>query len=124
MKNCAFFIAFFLGVEKVMDSNADNITGAPNIVELITKQYSQNITTKHLQDSFLGANMPMVQRAFYVLIGVSLLAVLYFVIRTVRLKKKPLRKKYGLLSDYDDNMEMGSLESDEEKIFEARSLRR
>lgn len=40
------------------------------------------------------------------------------------MKKKPQRKKYGLLSDYDENMELGSMESDEEKIFESRNIRR
>ncbi|PIO22699.1 hypothetical protein AB205_0152350, partial [Aquarana catesbeiana] len=66
----------------------------------------------------------MLQRAFYVLIGISVLAVLYFVIRTCSIKKKPQRKKYGLLSDYDENMELGSMESDEEKIFESKNIRR
>lgn len=36
------------------------------------------------------------------------------------------RKKYGLLSNYDDTVEMGHLESDEDDttVYEARSLRR
>ncbi|XP_056373139.1 protein FAM174C isoform X1 [Hyla sarda] len=79
--------------------------------------------TKPTQLSF-WSNFEMMQRAFYVLIGISVLAVLYFVIRTCSLKKKPQRKKYGLLSDYDETMELGSIDSDEEKIFESRSLRR
>ncbi|XP_077127048.1 protein FAM174C isoform X2 [Ranitomeya variabilis] len=79
--------------------------------------------TKATQLSFWG-NIEMMQRAFYVLIGISVLAVLYFVIRTCSLKKKPQKKKYGLLSDYDDTMELGSMDSDEEKIFESRSIRR
>ncbi|XP_053321031.1 protein FAM174C [Spea bombifrons] len=82
------------------------------------------LPTQHVVVMNFWNNFQVMQRAFYVLIGVSVLAVLYFVIRTVRLKKKPLRKKYGLLSDYDENMEMGSLDSDEEKIYEAKSLRR
>ncbi|XP_063313432.1 protein FAM174C [Pelobates fuscus] len=81
-------------------------------------------TTQHGPVMKFWNNFQMMQRAFYVLIGVSVLAVLYFIIRTVRLKKKPLRKKYGLLSDYDENMEMGSMDSDEDKIYEARSIRR
>lgn len=80
-------------------------------------------TTSHVQLSFLN-NYKMLQRAFYVLIGISVLAVLYFVIRTCSIKKKPQRKKYGLLSDYDENMELGSMDSDEEKIFESRNIRR
>ncbi|XP_075707171.1 protein FAM174C [Rhinoderma darwinii] len=79
--------------------------------------------TKPTQLSFWG-NFEMMQRAMYVVIGISVLAVFYFVIRTCSLKKKPQRKKYGLLSDYDETMEMGSMDSDEEKIFESRSIRR
>lgn len=43
------------------------------------------------------------------------------------LKKKGVqRKKYGLLSNYDDTMEMAHLESDEDDntVYEAKSLRR
>ncbi|OCU00458.1 protein FAM174C [Xenopus laevis] len=118
-------IFIFLVVGRLVDSFGSNSTTPSHIADFTTKYNSQNTTAKlNVQENFFGANMQMVQRAFYVLIGISLLAVLYFIIRTVRLKKKPLRKKYGLLSDYDENMEMGSLDSDEEKIFEARSLRR
>lgn len=38
--------------------------------------------------------------------------------------KKPQRKKYGLLSNQDDNIELGSLDSDEDTVFESRNLRR
>lgn len=42
-----------------------------------------------------------------------------------RLKKPAPRKKYGLLSDYDDSVEMVEGESDEDDtLYEARSLRR
>eukprot|EP00079_Xenopus_tropicalis_P025899 XP_012819506.1 PREDICTED: uncharacterized membrane protein C19orf24 homolog isoform X1 [Xenopus tropicalis] len=118
-------ILVLLVAGKLVDSAGQNSTAPPQAADITTKYNSQNTTTKHnVQETFFGANVQMVQRAFYVLIGISLLAVLYFIIRTLRLKKKPIKKKYGLLSDYDENMEMGSLDSDEEKIFEARSLRR
>ncbi|KAF1546313.1 putative membrane protein C19orf24, partial [Eudyptes schlegeli] len=38
--------------------------------------------------------------------------------------KKPQRKKYGLLSNYDENIEMASFDSDEDTVFETRNLRR
>uniref|UniRef100_A0A8D2MAF3 Uncharacterized protein n=1 Tax=Zonotrichia albicollis TaxID=44394 RepID=A0A8D2MAF3_ZONAL len=38
--------------------------------------------------------------------------------------KKPQRKKYGLLSSQDENIELGSLDSDEDTVFESRNLRR
>ncbi|XP_039371983.1 protein FAM174C isoform X1 [Mauremys reevesii] len=71
----------------------------------------------------LGGRFPAVQRAFYVLTGLCALAALYFLVRALRLKK-PQRKKYGLLSNYDENMELGSLDSDEDTVFETRNLRR
>ncbi|KAK2835099.1 hypothetical protein Q5P01_015583 [Channa striata] len=67
----------------------------------------------------------MIQRALYVLIGVTLIGVLYFLIRAVRMKKPIHRKKYGLLSNYDDSVEMEAVDSDEDDtLYEARSLRR
>lgn len=67
----------------------------------------------------------MIQRALYVLIGITVIGVLYFLVRAVRLKKPIQKKKYGLLSNYDDNVEMAALESDEdETVYEARSLTR
>lgn len=42
-----------------------------------------------------------------------------------RLKRPAPRKKYGLLSNYDDSVEMEAVESDEDDtLYEARSLRR
>ncbi len=42
-----------------------------------------------------------------------------------RLKRPVQRKKYGLLSNYDDSVEMEAVESDEDDtLYEARSLRR
>ncbi|XP_028857074.1 protein FAM174C [Denticeps clupeoides] len=68
----------------------------------------------------------MIQRALYVLIGITMIGVLYFLVRAVRLKKTPQRKKYGLLSNYDDSVEMGALNSDDDDttVYEAKSLRR
>ncbi|XP_024424618.1 protein FAM174C isoform X1 [Desmodus rotundus] len=61
-------------------------------------------------------------RSLYVLIGLTSLAVLYFLIRAFRLKK-PQRRSYGLLTNNEDPAEMASLDSDEETIFETRNLR-
>ncbi|KAJ0032714.1 hypothetical protein NQD34_002795 [Periophthalmus magnuspinnatus] len=67
----------------------------------------------------------MIQRALYVLIGITLTGLLYFLIRAVRLKKPAPKKKYGLLSNYDDSLEMEGVESEEDDtLYEARSLRR
>ncbi|XP_047907939.2 protein FAM174C isoform X2 [Anser cygnoides] len=70
-----------------------------------------------------GLGLPVLKRALYVLSALSALAAFYFLLRAVRLKK-PQRKKYGLLSNYDENIEMASLDSDEETVFETRNLRR
>ncbi|KAM6922023.1 protein FAM174C [Xenentodon cancila] len=73
----------------------------------------------------LGVDGPMIRRALYVLIAFTTVGVLYFLIRAVRLKKPASRKKYGLLSNYDDSVEMEAVESDEDNtLYEARSLRR
>lgn len=74
-----------------------------------------------------GSNLDssMIQRALYVLIAITTAGVLYFLIRAVRLKKPTQKKKYGLLSNYDDSVEMEVVESDEDDtLYEARSLRR
>lgn len=75
--------------------------------------------------SAFSVNSSMIQRALYVLIGITLMGMLYFLIRAVRLKKPAPKKKYGLLSDYDDSVEMEGVESDEDDtLYEARGLRR
>uniref|UniRef100_A0A8B9S0E7 Family with sequence similarity 174 member C n=1 Tax=Accipiter nisus TaxID=211598 RepID=A0A8B9S0E7_9AVES len=85
-----------------------------------------------------GSGLPVLKRAVYVLSALSLLAALYFLLRAFRPRsggprnerkthfrlKKPQRKKYGLLSNYDENIEMASFDSDEDTVFETRNLRR
>ncbi|XP_066061981.1 LOW QUALITY PROTEIN: protein FAM174C [Chamaea fasciata] len=86
----------------------------------------------------VGSGLPVLRRAVYVLSALSALAALYFVLRAFRPRsegsrnepkthfrlKKPQRKKYGLLSSQDENIELGSLDSDEDTVFETRNLRR
>lgn len=75
--------------------------------------------------SSLNVDSSMIQRALYVLIGITVFGVLYFLVRAVRLKKPLHRKKYGLLSNQDDSVEMEGMESEEDDtLYEARSLRR
>ncbi|XP_064590501.1 protein FAM174C isoform X3 [Zonotrichia leucophrys gambelii] len=71
----------------------------------------------------VGSGLPVLRRAVYVLSALSALAAFYFMLRAFRLKK-PQRKKYGLLSSQDENIELGSLDSDEDTVFESRNLRR
>lgn len=76
-------------------------------------------------DNGFNVDSSMIQRALYVLIGITMIGVLYFLIRAVRLKRPTYKKKYGLLSNYDDSVEMDAVESDEDDtLYEARSLRR
>ncbi|RMC00957.1 hypothetical protein DUI87_22644 [Hirundo rustica rustica] len=86
----------------------------------------------------VGWGLPVLRRAVYVLSALSALAALYFVLRAFRPRsegsrnepkthfrlKKPQRKKYGLLSNQDESIELGSLDSDEDTVFETRNLRR
>ncbi|KAM9358184.1 protein FAM174C [Symphorus nematophorus] len=75
--------------------------------------------------SGFSVDSSMIQRALYVLIGITMIGVLYFLIRAVRLKRPVQKKKYGLLSNYDDSVEMEAVDSDEDDtLYEARSLRR
>ncbi|XP_072775592.1 protein FAM174C [Taeniopygia guttata] len=90
----------------------------------------------------VGSGLPVLRRAVYVLSALSALAALYFMQgghptaavprsegprnkpKTHFRLKKPQRKKYGLLSSQDENIELGSLDSDEDTVFESRNLRR
>ncbi|NP_001295480.1 protein FAM174C precursor [Danio rerio] len=83
-----------------------------------------NSTEKYNSNN--ASDVAMINRALYVLIGITAIGVLYFLVRAVRLKKTGVQKKYGLLSNYDDTMEMAHLESDEDDttVYEAKSLRR
>ncbi|XP_057565427.1 protein FAM174C [Hippopotamus amphibius kiboko] len=69
-----------------------------------------------------GAPGSPLLRSLYVVLGFTVLAVLYFLIRTFRLKKSQ-RRRYGLLANTEDPTEMASLDSDEETVFETRNLR-
>uniref|UniRef100_A0A8C5CIW8 Uncharacterized protein n=2 Tax=Gadus morhua TaxID=8049 RepID=A0A8C5CIW8_GADMO len=72
----------------------------------------------------LNVDNMVVQRALYVLIGFTMLGVFYLLVRAVR-TKRPLQKKYGLLQNAEDGVELDALESDEDDtLYEARSLRR
>ncbi|XP_078235190.1 protein FAM174C isoform X1 [Pogona vitticeps] len=71
-----------------------------------------------------GLGLPALHRALYVVLGIGGLGLLYYLGGRAFRTKKPPRKKYGLLSNSEDPMEMGSLESDEETVFETRNLRR
>ncbi|XP_034278550.1 protein FAM174C isoform X2 [Pantherophis guttatus] len=76
------------------------------------------------QSGLSGLGLPALHRALYVLAGLAGIGFLYYLGgRTFRTRKPP-RKKYGLLSNSEDPMEMASLESDEDTVFEIRNLRR
>lgn len=85
-----------------------------------------------------ASGLPVLRRAVFVVSALSALAALYFVLRTFRSRpdgrrrepsaafrwKKPQRKKYGLLSSSDERVEMASMDSDEDTVFETQNLRR
>eukprot|EP00062_Callorhinchus_milii_P013540 gi/632961747/ref/XP_007896932.1/ PREDICTED: uncharacterized membrane protein C19orf24 homolog [Callorhinchus milii] len=82
-----------------------------------------NSTTTTTMHGWLPASS-MLHRALYVLLGLSGLGILYFSLRSIRLKKTQ-RKKYGLLSSYDDHVEMAAMDTDDDTtLFEAKSVRR
>ncbi|XP_056590896.1 protein FAM174C [Triplophysa dalaica] len=101
-----------------------NITISPELHKNISTTASSKVKTS---GAGLSPDGDMIQRALYVLIGITAIGVLYFLVRAVRMKKSTgQRRKYGLLRNQDDTMEMGHLESDEEDntVFEARAFRR
>ncbi|XP_034035156.1 protein FAM174C [Thalassophryne amazonica] len=113
---CVFIPAFLVPTLWVLLS-AENVTSPTN------SSGSNSTQTRVLTG--LNVDSSMIQRAFYVLIGITAIGILYFLIRAVRVKKPAHKKKYGLLSDYDDSVEMEAMESDEDDtLYEARGLRR
>ncbi|KAM6310712.1 protein FAM174C [Podargus strigoides] len=115
-------------------------TGPPNGTEATGTPPSPPPGSRRPPGSRLpsGPALPVLRRAVYVLSVLSALAGLYFLLRAFRPRsegprneqkthfrlRKPQRKKYGLLSNDDENIEMASLDSDEDTVFESRNLRR
>lgn len=116
----------------VLLGSAQDVTtiGTTGLRPAVTNSSRLNSTQPGAGGSIPGlrdmqADSSMIQRALYVLIGFTMLGVLYFLIRAVRLKRPAYKKKYGLLSNYDDSVEMEAVESEEDDtLYEARSLRR
>ncbi|XP_078280082.1 protein FAM174C-like [Rhinoraja longicauda] len=67
----------------------------------------------------------VIGRAVAVALGISGLGLVYLLVRGLRLKKRQ-RKKYGLLSSFDDHVEMAPMDTDDDDttLFEAKSMRR
>lgn len=58
---------------------------------------------------------PMTQRALSVLVVVSAAVIIFFVIRTIRTRKRAKKtKRYGVLNTNIDNMELTPLEQDDD----------
>uniref|UniRef100_A0A8C5SRP2 Transmembrane protein 157 n=1 Tax=Laticauda laticaudata TaxID=8630 RepID=A0A8C5SRP2_LATLA len=74
-------------------------------------------------------NQPMTQRALSVLVLVSAALIVYFVIRTVRLRRRNRKtRKYGVLDTNIENTELTPLEQDDDDddntLFDANHPRR
>lgn len=111
--------------EEAAGNGPENIgTAGPRPV-VTTNSSGLNSTRGGKMLGGLDVDSSMIQRALYVLIGVTAIGLLYFLIRAVRLKRPANKKKYGLLSNYEDSVEMEAVESEEDDtLYEARSLRR
>ncbi|XP_070601417.1 protein FAM174C [Erythrolamprus reginae] len=82
-------------------------------------------TTTTSRSSLSGFDQLALHRALYVVAGLAGIGLLYYLGGRKFRTRKPPRKKYGLLkSNSEDPMEMASLESDEDTVFEIRNLRR
>lgn len=85
------------------------------------KDHNATETIRHKDFETEGS---MIRRALFVLIGITIIGVLYFLVRAVRLKKTTVtqrKKRYGLLSNYDEDEED---DEDDVTVYEARSLTR
>ncbi|XP_027143986.1 LOW QUALITY PROTEIN: protein FAM174C [Larimichthys crocea] len=72
----------------------------------------------------MNVDSSMIQRALYVLIGITMIGVLYFLIRAVRLKR-PAPEEEVRLRQTTRLAGMEALEADaDDTLYEARSLRR
>ncbi|XP_048831752.1 protein FAM174C [Brienomyrus brachyistius] len=103
----------------------DTISNVTNTLR--AERNSTNTDRRGFIPAGFSVNGSMIQRTLYVVTGITVIGLLYFLVRAVRVKKTSTRrKKYGLLSNYDDNMELAHLESDEEDmtVYEAKALRR
>lgn len=57
-----------------------------------------------------------IKRAFFVLIGITALVVIYFIVRTVKSRRKRSKsKKYGVISMPGNDLEMAPLDADDEE---------
>ncbi|KAF4083470.1 hypothetical protein AMELA_G00141710 [Ameiurus melas] len=129
MRDIALFLVYYLLTVPLAEGDplttaSKHGSGPVNVTthKPVSTKNSGNFTLNSLE-----LNSSMIQRALYVLIGITVIGVLYFLVRAVRLKKSSTpRKKYGLLANYDDTVEMAQLESDEDDntVYEAKSLRR
>lgn len=75
------------------------------------------------------ADKPMTQRALTVLMVVSAAVLVYFVVRTVRMRRRNRKtRRYGVLDTNIENMELTPLEQDDEEedntLFDANHPRR
>ncbi|XP_038142797.1 protein FAM174C [Cyprinodon tularosa] len=124
VSTCWLIVSIAADAAPTNSSSSSNITKNAKPVAVNSSQGNSSLGKNELPKSF-GVDGSMIQRALYVLIGITIIGVLYFLIRAVRLKKPAQRKKYGLLSNYDDSVEMEAVESEEDDtLYEARSLRR
>lgn len=105
------------GAEGLLLRDAANGTAAPTAADRSPKD------SDHLGASS-GLGPPALRRALYVFAGLCVIAALYYLGGRFLRKRKPPRKKYGLLSNSEDNMELASLDSDEDTLFESKNMRR
>jgi hypothetical protein len=91
-------------------TNVKNSTISPSVITQFELAHNESAFTLTRISAMLSENKPIVQNMMFALIGLTSLVVLYFIIRTIRLRqKKSKSRKYGVLTS---GMEMDHLESD------------
>lgn len=80
----------------------------------LTSTSNDTVKEKTIMET-IKDNKDMLMRAFYVLIGVTAIVVIYFGVRAWRLRRKRNKtKKYGLISGRGADYEMAPLDADDD----------
>lgn len=89
----------------------ENTTAAAHLTSTVPLN---GTTTKTIFES-IKDNKDMLMRAFYVLIGVTAIVMIYFGVRAWRLRRKRNKtKKYGLIAGRGADYEMAPLDADDD----------
>ncbi|XP_069481556.1 membrane protein FAM174A [Ambystoma mexicanum] len=114
----------------IASSPAASGGAGPHSPPAATPGNSSDARTGHstITEELQPQHRPMTQRALSVLVVVSAAVIIFFVIRTIRTRKRTKKaKRYGVLNTNIDNMELTPLDQEDEEddttLFDANHPR-